>query len=97
MPGQHGIAAFYLCLEGGERESERLAESAADPDLVPCGLGSGGMPIKGGISRHTDSGCDLAVRRGERQSPGRGDSRADGQQGCTQRLPARSTTVRSAK
>jgi hypothetical protein len=35
MPGQHGIAAFYLCLEGGEREAERLAESAADPDLVP--------------------------------------------------------------
>ncbi|HTU05962.1 MAG TPA: hypothetical protein VMG13_10470 [Trebonia sp.] len=33
--GQHGDAAVHPGLEGGERGADRLAQLAADPDLVP--------------------------------------------------------------
>src|SRR5580658_7320254 len=46
MPGQHGIAAFYLCLEGGEREAERLAESAAAWALGACPSKEGSPVIR---------------------------------------------------
>ena len=36
-PGQHGVAAAGLSLQGGERGAYRLAQAAADTDAVPVG------------------------------------------------------------
>jgi hypothetical protein len=37
--GQHGVPALRPGLEGGERGTDRLAQVAADTDLVPLQLG----------------------------------------------------------
>ena len=41
-PGQHGVAAARLGLQGRERGAYRLAQPAADTDAVPAGRPAGG-------------------------------------------------------
>src|SRR5215510_3391322 len=54
-PGQHGVAAAGLSLQGGERGAYRLAQAAADTDPVPVrrpiGAGTGHVLTTHAVNR----------------------------------------------